>query len=93
MPFPPGNNPAGNCVELFKAVDQKNVDKPIRQTYPDGLELLGNLPGVVYRCLNDNEWKMLFVSEQILDLCGYSPGDFVSGRMSFARIILPNDLT
>jgi PAS domain S-box-containing protein len=39
--------------------------------------LLGNLPGIAYRCLNDRYWTMKFMSEGCLQLTGYHPSDFI----------------
>lgn len=54
--------------------------------------LLGNLPGMVYRCQNDRHWTMEFVSEGCFDLTGYSPSDLIDNRkLSFAQIVHPED--
>ncbi|MDC0719975.1 ATP-binding protein [Nannocystis bainbridge] len=53
--------------------------------------LLANLPGVVYRCANDEEWSMQFISEGCYDLTGYSPEEFTSGRVNFLGLIHHED--
>ncbi|MFI8606732.1 PAS domain S-box protein [Pseudomonas sp. NPDC077649] len=55
--------------------------------------LVANLPGVVYRCANDADWSMRYVSEEILSLSGYPPSDFIDNRVrSFSSIVHPDDL-
>ena len=54
--------------------------------------LLGNLPGAVYRCLNDERWTMEFVSAGIEKLTGYPPSAFTArSAFTFASIIRPSD--
>ena len=54
--------------------------------------LLGNLPGMAYRCRNDSGWTMSFVSDGCLGLTGYKPEEFTSNPgMSFDQIIHPED--
>lgn len=54
--------------------------------------LLGNLPGIVYRCRIDRNWTMEFVSEGAQDLCGYSKQQLLSGELSWGdQIILESD--
>ncbi|PKQ39652.1 histidine kinase [Pseudomonas sp. YY-1] len=55
--------------------------------------LVANLPGVVYRCANDSDWSMRYVSDEILSLTGYPPSDFIDNRVrSFSSIVHPDDL-
>ena len=53
--------------------------------------LLGNLPGLAYRCRNDKDWTMLTVSEGCLALTGYAREDLKHGRPTFENIIHPDD--
>jgi PAS domain S-box-containing protein len=53
--------------------------------------LISNLPGIVYRCRNDRDWSMEFMSGGCEDLTGHRAEDFVSGQVSFAAMIHPDD--
>ena len=54
--------------------------------------LLSNLPGAAYRCHNDDDWTMEFISDGVEKLTGYSAAAFTSQPgLSFASIILPED--
>ncbi|WP_158223060.1 putative bifunctional diguanylate cyclase/phosphodiesterase [Halovibrio salipaludis] len=46
---------------------------------------------MAYQCLNDTDWSMLFVNERARDLTGYSPDDFLSSRITLARVIHESD--
>ncbi len=52
--------------------------------------LLKNLDGMVYRCKNDPDWTMEFVSEGCFSLTGYQPDELEGNRViSFNDLILP----
>jgi diguanylate cyclase (GGDEF)-like protein/PAS domain S-box-containing protein len=53
--------------------------------------LIASLPGAAYRCLNDENWTMQFVSEGTRALTGYSPEDFTSGRVSYGSLVHEQD--
>ncbi len=54
--------------------------------------LMHNLPGMVYRCRNDPDWTMEFVSDGCMDLIGYAPEDLIQNRtIFFASLIVAED--
>ncbi len=54
--------------------------------------LMDNLPGMVYRCLNDKDWTMEFVSEGCIALTGYEAPDLIHNKkISYNDIIHPDD--
>ena len=54
--------------------------------------LMGNLPGMAYRCLNDKDWTMEFVSEGAKALTGYRPEDLIGSKViAYGDVIYPGD--
>lgn len=53
--------------------------------------LIDNLPGVVYRCLNDENWTAEVFSDGAADLTGYPAADFNSHRRHYTDVIHPSD--
>jgi len=70
---------------------RKQAEAAIQETQRRLTTLISNLPGLVYRCRNDEDWTMEFISEGILALSGYAPADFVEQRRHFAQLIHPDD--
>lgn len=55
--------------------------------------LLNHLPGMAYRCLDDDHWTMQLVSQGAYRLTGYHPDELVDNhRVSFAELIHADDL-
>ena len=54
--------------------------------------LMSNLPGMAYRCLNDENWTMEFISNGCVSLTGYSGDDLIGNKnISFNDLILEED--
>ncbi len=53
--------------------------------------LLGDLPGMVYRCRNDKSWTAEFVSEGCLALTGRPASDLMSGAAMYGELVHPDD--
>lgn len=53
--------------------------------------LVANVPGLVYRCRNDRDWTMLFVSPGCHALLGLSPDELTSGRTTYNSLLHPDD--
>jgi PAS domain S-box-containing protein len=54
--------------------------------------LMGNLPGMAYRCSNDPHWSMEFASEGATALTGFTPAQLMhGGNATFGSLIHPED--
>ena len=53
--------------------------------------MIGNLEGIVYRCSNDPDWPMEYMSEGCYKLTGYKISDFIEDKtLTFNDIIHPD---
>jgi PAS domain S-box-containing protein len=54
--------------------------------------LMTNLPGMAYRCRNDRDWTMEFVSEGSTSLTGYQPADLINNsKIAYSHLIHPDE--
>ena len=54
--------------------------------------LVGNVPGVIFRCAIDSDWTMEFLSDEIEELVGYPAAEFIqNGVRTFASVVHPDD--
>ncbi len=75
-------------TELEKQFSADNL----RQSEEQFRTLVSNIPGITYRCLADENWTMLFMSEATLEVTGYPAADFLHNNVrSFNEIIHPDD--
>ena len=73
-------------------VQHRRAEATLRENQRALATLIGNLPGMVYRCRNDRAWTMEFVSSGCYELTGYESGDLVGNRMvAYADLIHPDD--
>ncbi|MCF8215507.1 MAG: PAS domain S-box protein [Chlorobium sp.] len=73
-------------------VDQKNTEEALRYSERQLTNLMGNIPGVAYRCRNDLFWTMEFISNGCLALTGYPAEDLIHNRKkAFTDLIHPDD--
>jgi PAS domain S-box-containing protein len=54
--------------------------------------LMSNLPGMAYRCRNDRDWTMEFVSEGSVNLTGYQPAELINNsKTAYNQLIHPDE--
>jgi PAS domain S-box-containing protein len=72
--------------------ERKTIEAELKKSQVRFRSLVSNLPGMAYRCRNDIDWTMEFISEGCRDLTGYAPEDFISGnRINYEEIMDPGD--
>ena len=71
---------------------KKQAELELKESKISLTTLLKNLPGVAYRCRNDQNWTMEFISEGCFNLTGYSSEQLVNNSViSYSDLIHPED--
>ncbi|MCG8400517.1 MAG: PAS domain S-box protein [Firmicutes bacterium] len=70
---------------------RKKAELLLRENQRALSNLMSNLQGMAYRCHNDPDWTMQFVSDGCLELTGYTPGELMSNRISMGRLTHTED--
>jgi len=70
--------------------DAKQAEEEINLRNQQYFTLISNLQGMAYRCKNDKNWTMNFISQGCKDLTGYTSNDLINNnKMSFNDLVLP----
>lgn len=87
--------------ELITISEQLHTDIAERKLVEEKLNvrdkqlsnLISNLPGFIYRCLNDEAYTMLYISNGCYKITGYIPQEFIQNQtLRFNDIILAEEL-
>jgi PAS domain S-box-containing protein len=80
-------------LTLEKGLHKKTrVEETLQETQRQLTTLIQNLPGIVYRCKNDAEWTMEFVSDKCYQITGYRPSDLINNKtIAYSQLIHPQD--
>ncbi len=90
VPLPHGGK--GILVLVQDITKRLRAETALRATEQRLSRMIANLPaGFAYRCANDQDWTMHFITAGVAVLTGYPPEDFTSGRQTFASLIHPED--
>ena len=85
-------NPIGVEGVLRDITDRKKAENTLRESQRRLSTLMGNLPGMAYRCKNDKDWTMDFVSEGCKNLTGYKSSELIKNtKISYNALIHPDD--
>jgi len=60
---------------------RKNIEEALKESERSKAVLISNLPGVAFRCLNDDNWTMTFLSEGCYELTGYRPEELLQNKL------------
>ncbi|NOQ24706.1 MAG: PAS domain S-box protein [Bacteroidales bacterium] len=75
-----------------RIVEINNLNEELKTSENKFRTLVENIPGVVYRCLMQDDWEMKFISKEIEAISGYPDSDFINNRVrSYGSVIHPDD--
>jgi PAS domain S-box-containing protein len=88
-----GYRGTGSDVTAQKQAEQalSTALQELRESEAKFRSLVSNLPGVVYRCLPDTPWTVLYCSDRIEETSGYPAREFAEGSRTPDSLILPED--
>ncbi|MDD1728615.1 MAG: response regulator [Methanospirillum sp.] len=92
LPTPLQRSLHGIVVQIAGHISDCIAEDALRESERMVNTLITNLPGMVYKCLFDEERTMEFVSEGSLALTGYHPSDLVQNQNpTYTSLIHPDD--
>jgi PAS domain S-box-containing protein len=78
----------------LEIVERIRLESELRESQRTLTTLMSNLPGMAYRCRNDKDRTMEFISDGATELTGYLPSDLnLSHQISYGQIIHTEDRT
>jgi len=84
--------PVGIRGIIIDITERKNAEATLKESMDQFESLVLSIPGITYRCLNDKDWTMLFISSEIDKISGYPSDDFINNKIhTYASIIHPDD--
>lgn len=83
--------PTGEIVAIYHDItDRKHREEDLKERERFLSTLISNLPGFAYRCRNDRDWTMEYISEGCQQVTGYASQDFIgNATVAFNDIIPP----
>lgn len=82
------------CIQtIFSDISyRKKVEQSLMERERQLSTLIGNLPGMAFRCKNDADWTMEFASEGCFMITGYDASQIIANKdTSYAKLIHPED--
>ena len=75
-----------------RETERDRAENALRESEEKFRTLTSNIPGAVYRCANDPDWTVDFISDVIEEISGYKASGFIKNRVrSYVSIIHPDD--
>jgi PAS domain S-box-containing protein len=88
-----GGTIEGVVIVFRDATERKKLEKLLKESEERFRGIASNIPGMVYRCKNDDEYTMEFISGETVFITGYDVKDFLNNAVrSYSSIIYSEDL-
>ncbi|WP_135830506.1 PAS domain S-box protein [Halorussus halobius] len=87
----PGSDDARRIGVVRDVTDRRERERALAERKRQLSTLVDNVPGMVYRCRNEPDWPMAFVSDACRDLTGYDPEAFERGDVSWGEDVMVDE--
>lgn len=90
-------NEQGKVIKLFGLIQditaRKQVELALKENERRYRTLVSHIPGMIYRCLPNEDWTVEFISDAIEGITGYSAQEIMSQTVpGIASLLHPEDL-
>ena len=75
-----------------KRLTRLNTLEKAERALKETMDIVNRSPMVVFLWENEERWPVRFVSENVVDLFGYTPEAFISGKISYDATIHADEL-
>ena len=80
------------AASFYDITKRRKAEQELQENEQNLRTIIENLTGVVYRCKNDEDWTMLFLSDNVLELTGYTKEEILHNKtINFNKIIVAED--
>ncbi|MEI6349009.1 MAG: PAS domain S-box protein [Bacteroidota bacterium] len=91
--FNKSNEIIGTTVVCRDITERKLAEENLNEIQRKLANLMGNLPGLAFRCMNNRDWTMLFMSEGCFELTEFYPQELIGNQLnSYGKLIHQDDV-
>ncbi len=80
-----------NCIFARDISQRKQTESALQQSEKRFKALVANVPGAIYRFINDDNYTMKFIDDEITTISGYPAADFLQNQRTPLSIIYTED--
>ena len=74
-------------------IQRKEVEKALHDSQEQFTLMVSNVPGAIYRVVNDSAWPIIYMSDEIEKITGYPAVDFMESKIvTFSTIMYTEDV-
>jgi len=78
--------------QLTREIAERNAaEEALTKSEEQFRTLVSNIPGIAYRCMNDPQWTMIFMSAEVDSVTGYPASDFIGNAVRSYESIIHRD--
>ena len=82
------DNPVYMLGQFFDITDRKRTENALQEAY----SIINRSPAIAFLWKNLEGWPVEFVSDNVMELFGYTSEEFTSGQVSYKNTVHPDDL-